>query len=384
MIDQAVADFTEEQGVTLEAVSMQGDAYKTKLKVAMGAGDPPDIFSNWGGGPLKTYVDAGMVMPLPQEAIDTLLQRYIKSSFDPVNFDGQTYGAAYSGLTGVYFWYRQDIFEDHGVTVPKTWSEFVEVCRILKEGGVTPIELSNKSKWPSSFYYMYISDRLGGASLFSEAISRGGRTFEDEVYVRTGEMIQDLVEMEAFPKGFNGMDYDSGQGRIMFYSGRAAMTLMGDWHYGIHKAESPETADYVDFFSFPEIEGGAGHPSNLIGSPGQDWFSVASTSENSEAALAFLTDYVMNADWVQFLIDNGRIPPVNGAAEMVTDPIVTKNARMFEQANHVQLYWDQFLPPSLGETHKDLVQALFAMSITPQEMATEHQEALEKHLAEQE
>lgn len=384
MIDQAVMDFSEREGVTLEAVSMQGDAYKTKLKVAMGAGNPPDIFSNWGGGPLKTYVDAGMVLPLPDEALDTLLERYISSSFDPVTFDGDAYGAAYSGLTGVYFWYREDIFAEHGVTVPETWSEFVEVCQALKEAGVTPIELSNKSKWPSSFYYMYISDRLGGAGLFSEAISPSGRTFENDVYVRTGEMIQNLVEMGAFPKGFNGMDYDSGQGRIMFYSGRAAMTLMGDWHYGIHTAESPETVEHVDFFPFPEIAGGTGDPSNLIGSPGQDWFSVASTSANPSAALTFLTDYVMNDAWVRFLIDNGRIPPVTGAAEMVTDPIVTKNARFFERANHVQLYWDQFLPPSLGEKHKDLVQALFAMSITPEQMSEEHEEALEKHRSEQE
>src|SRR5438309_1482971 len=39
----------------------QNDPYKTKLQTAMGAHNPPDIFFGWGGGILKSYVDAGDV-----------------------------------------------------------------------------------------------------------------------------------------------------------------------------------------------------------------------------------------------------------------------------------------------------------------------------------
>jgi len=35
----------------------------------------------------------------------------------------------------------------------------------------------------------------------------------------------------------------------------------------------------------------------------------------------------------------------------------------------VQLWYDQYLPPSVAEVHKDTSQALFALSMTPEEAA---------------
>jgi raffinose/stachyose/melibiose transport system substrate-binding protein len=166
----------------------------------------------------------------------------------------------------------------------------------------------------------------------------------------------------------------------MLYAGDVAMTLMGQWHYGNHQGESPETVDQLDFFTFPEIEGGEGDPSNLIGSPGQDYLSITASSDNKEAARRFLTDYVMSEPWINWMLDNGYVPPVKGVSDMIEDPILQRTAAAFERANHVQVYWDQFLPPEVAETHKNLVQALFAMDISPEEFASGHEEAMQAYL----
>src|SRR6476469_165672 len=42
----------------------QNDAYKTKIKTAIGAGQAPTIVYGWGGGTLKSYVDANQVEDL--------------------------------------------------------------------------------------------------------------------------------------------------------------------------------------------------------------------------------------------------------------------------------------------------------------------------------
>src|SRR4029453_7128349 len=39
----------------------QNDAYKTKIKTALGAGQGPTIIWGWGGGGLKSYVEANQV-----------------------------------------------------------------------------------------------------------------------------------------------------------------------------------------------------------------------------------------------------------------------------------------------------------------------------------
>jgi len=377
-VESAVQEFMKENpNVTIEVAHFEVDAYKTKLKVAMGGGTPPDIFQNWAGGVLKEYVDSGMVHPL-DEIKSSLLKTYIPSAFDPATFDGKTYASPFAGLTGVFFWYRKDVFGKYGLTPPKTQKEFVNVCDRFKNSGLAPISLANKPKWPGSFYYMYLADRFGGSDLFLDALYRKrNRTFEDSAYIRAGEIIQQLVRSDYFIKGFNGLDYGAGQSKIPIYTGKAGMILMGTWFIGSMNKDAPEVLDQLAFFPFPEVEGGKGDPTNLIGSPGQNYFSIASTCKDKPKALEFLRDYVMDPSWIQFLASEvGYVPPVKDSIKYISDPLLQKVAQSFEQAGHVQLYYDQFLSPALGEKHKDLVQALFGLEMTPQQVAREHEKAV--------
>jgi len=377
IIDKAAQEFRDANpGLEFEVDHIQNDPYKTKLKVAMGAGSPPDIFHNWGGGPLKEYIDSGTVATI-DEIRPQLLKTYIPGSFDPVTFDGKTYGVAYTGLTGVFFFYRKDVFAQYGLTVPKTMTQFIAMCDKLKANGLIPITLANKTKWTGSLFYMYLADRCGGANMFLNALYRKpGGSFEAQGYIQAGQKLQDLVKAGYFPPGFNGMDEDTGQSRMLIYSKKAGVHLMGNWFISQATTESPETREQLDLFPFPAVEGGKGDPTDLIGSPGQDYFSIAKTSQNKAKALEFLTKYVMNKEWIDSLVAAGYVPPIKGASALMKDPLNKKIAQYFEAAGHVQVYYDQFLPPAMGELHKDLVQSLFGLSMTPQEVAAKHEQAI--------
>src|SRR5690554_6120281 len=52
-IENAVARFEKEHSVEVEVIRHDNDPYKTNLSVAMGGGEPPDVFHSWGGGYLK-------------------------------------------------------------------------------------------------------------------------------------------------------------------------------------------------------------------------------------------------------------------------------------------------------------------------------------------
>jgi raffinose/stachyose/melibiose transport system substrate-binding protein len=378
----AVIDATAEAfrkanpNIEFEVVHIQNDPYKTKLKVAMGAGTPPDIFHNWGGGSLKEYIDSGTVATI-DEIKSKLLETYLPGSFDPVTFDGKTYGAAYSGLTGVFFFYRKDVFAENGVTVPKTQAEFVAVCQKLKGNGIIPITLANKTKWTGSFFYMYLADRYGGSKMFTDALYRTNNgTFMADGYLKAGKAIQDMVKAGFFPPGFNGMDEDTGQSRTLLFNKKAGMELMGNWFIGQATAESPETLAQLDLFPFPSVEGGKGDPSDLIGSPGQNYFSISMVSKMKPAAQDFLSNYIMSKTYIESLAGTGNVPPVKGASNYVKDPLMKKVALAFEAAKSVQLYYDQFMSPTLAELHKDVVQALFGLSMSPEEVARQQEQAV--------
>ena len=50
-----------------------------------------------------------------------------------------------------------------------------------------------------------------------------------------------------------------------------------------------------------------------------------------------------------------------------------------ENAGSVQLWYDQYLPPELGEVHKDTMQALFGLEITPEEAAARQEQAAKEY-----
>ncbi|GMA64983.1 extracellular solute-binding protein [Alicyclobacillus fastidiosus] len=45
----------------------ENDPYKQKIQIAIGTHNPPDIFTGWGGGVLKSYIDAGDVYDLTSD-----------------------------------------------------------------------------------------------------------------------------------------------------------------------------------------------------------------------------------------------------------------------------------------------------------------------------
>ena len=64
---------------------------------------------------------------------------------------------------------------------------------------------------------------------------------------------------------------------------------------------------------------------------------------------------------------DGWLPAVIGTP--IDDPMTADLMAYLENAGYMQLYYDQFLPPELGELHKDTTQAIFGGTMTPLEAA---------------
>ena len=57
---QYAADFmAEHPNVTIELTVLENEAFKQKIKAAVNAGDPPDLFHSWGGGVMLEFANLG-------------------------------------------------------------------------------------------------------------------------------------------------------------------------------------------------------------------------------------------------------------------------------------------------------------------------------------
>ena len=356
----------------LASTHFDNDYYKQYLRAAFQNHQTADIFHNWGENSLRPHIDSGNVFDL-EDISDTLKKLFIPASLAPVTHNGKIYGIPYGGLSGVFFWYRRDIFERYRLRPPHTWEELIRVGETLKENNVIPIALANRYKWPGSFFFMYLVDRIGGSELFRKAYNRqDGCSFLDPAFIKAAEMIQDLVRRDFFPVGFNLIKDEPGNWNAHFISGEAGMYLMGSWFLATLDRLPPEMREKFDFFIFPTVKNGAGNAGNLVGSPGQDYLSISSNCRHKNGAVHFLEEYIASERYFTDLADKGFIPPLKENRKYLKDRNQIKIAYHFSKAESIQIYYDQFLPPAMAESHKALVHKLFELQMTPSEMATAH------------
>lgn len=376
ILDEAAVRFEKANpGYKVEQSHIMNDAYKTKLKIAFGANQPPCVFSSWGGGPLKEYVKAGQVVDLSSYLTKDAAyrDRFATAGFSTVTFDGKVYGIPAENTVAAVMFYNKEMFANEKLDTPKTWDDLLNVVKVLKAKGIAPFSLANKNKWTGSMYYVYLVDRIGGPGVFAKAAARApGGSFADPAFIEAGKRIQELVKAGAFAEGYNGLDYDVGASRRLLYSGKAAMELMGTWEASTILGENPDFYKKLDFFQFPTVPGGKGSPTAVLGTIGDNFFSISTACKEPDAAFKLIQSLTDDVS-AQARLDDKRIIPVKGLK--TSDPFLNRVMSLVAGASSVQFWYDQELSPNLAQVHLNTTQALFGLSITPEAAAQQMEDA---------
>ena len=354
-------------------ITVYTDPYKDKLASNMQAGDPPDLFQTWGGGVLWQYADAGLV----QDLTDTLKQdswgdSFVAGPMAVYRHNGKVYGVPWRfGMVGL--WYNKALFEKAGIKeTPKTWSDFLAVVKQLKDAGITPIALGEKDKWTGHFWWSYLAVRNAGQAGFAKAQDRTG-TFADAPFIKAGEQLKQLIDMDPFQKGYLEQTY--GDQQVVIAKEQAAMELMGQWAFGADSAVAEKNLDnyvaHISWFPFPMVDGGAGQATDAFG--GGDGFAIG---KNAPPETIDFVKFLTSKEHQTMMAGAGSavLPVVKGAESAVKEPVMQVVLKHFSEAEYLQLYLDQFLPPAVGLAVNDEVQELFAGTKTPAEVA----DAIEK------
>jgi len=372
---QTVADeyMAENPDVTIEITVLENEAFKSRLVTVMQAGDPPDLFQSWGGGVLWKFANANLVRNIAPELEGDWRDSFnAQAALELYGQDEEYYGVPWQwGAVGLF--YNRALFEQAGLDAdspPANWEEFLAAVETLKEADITPISLGGKDKWPGHFWWVYLAMRLGGEEAFLEAYNRTG-SFADDTFVEAGEYLNQLIALEPFPEDFLAMGYGDQAGYMG--NGSAAMELMGQWSPGAQRGNSESgegIGEDLSWFPFPAIEDGAGNAEDVLG--GVDGFAVGINAEDE--AVDFLR-YITSTDVQRRATEIWIVPVVAGTEDLVAkDPILAAIVEARDTAPYFQLYYDQFLPPAVGQTINDSVEQLFAGVSTPQEVAQDIEE----------
>ncbi len=363
---------------TIEVTFFQNDPYKTKIRTAVGANQAPTLIYGWGGGVLKSYVDANQVEDLTgwlgQNA--DFKDKLLPATWGAVTFDDKIYGIPSTTTQPVVLYYNKTLFDKAGAQLPQTWDDVMKLVDVFKAQGVAAFSLAGQSKWTSMMWLEYLLDRIGGPDVFDKIFANTPDSWSDPAVIETCTKVQDLVKAGGFIKGFSSISADANADQALLYTGKAAMLLQGAWVYGGMKSDQPKfVADSLEFGNFPSVSGGKGDPKNTVGNP-TNYFSISSKATDQAKTVA--KNYFLDGLWtdavIQARVDNGGVPVVTSAKDKLAGSPDAKFLQftfdLVSQAPAFQQSWDQALSPAQAEAVLNNIDQLFLLKISPDQFAT--------------
>lgn len=169
-LEETVAAWnTDNPNIQIEFFRMTGDD-GDKIPAAIDAGTAPDIVQ-MSSHSLPGHIVNNRLTDI-SENVAGLEDEFTESSWGTVTFADSVYGIPQdSGPTGLM--YRTDVFEEHGLEIPTTWDEYIDVARELKAAD------------PDMYIAQFSPNEAG---LWMETIWQNGGSFfqiEDDSWVVT-------------------------------------------------------------------------------------------------------------------------------------------------------------------------------------------------------
>ena len=288
----AAADaWAKDSGNTAEVIAAQD--LNQQLAQGFAAGSPPDVFyvssdlvaSYASNGSIEAYAD-------DMENADD----FYPNLRDAFTVD-DTYYCAPKDFSTLALIINADAWAAAGLTdddVPTTWDELSTVAKTLTTG--SQVGLSTSSEYQRLGAFM--AQAGGGLVKDGEAAADSPENVEALDYVKS---------MQADGSYKFAADVDAGWGGEAFGTGKAAMTIEGNWIKGALTNDYPDV-DAI-FAPLPEGPGGQGTLTFT------NCWGIAADSENKEAAKAFV-EYMTSADQqMEFASAFGVMPSVQSAAD---------------------------------------------------------------------
>lgn len=374
MIDTLIANFEKENpNVTVKRTAFKVDDLRNTIKPAINSGEGPDVFSyDAGAGYLGVLANAGLALDLtPYREEYKWDDRFHDWALEKTIYDGKLYGIANElEMLGVF--YNTKMFEDAGVEVPTTYEEFLQVCQVFKDQGITPVIMDDKEQWPGFHYESIWLNSFVGADKVKQAVA-GEIPWTTEGF---GEALDELAKM--YSEGYateKPLSVASEDGHKAFYAGESPMRITGTWNV----ATFVENMDgNVGFFYLPPASEDVDNcPPGGLGEA-----VVVNAKTKHEAMAVKFVDYLFRMDNMEYWYEAGLIPSVKDVdySSYELSDLFKNVVDEINRSENLGENIDVLMPPKVNDVTKNYIQQLIAGKIDGQACMEQKQQAFEAEI----
>lgn len=367
--DEAViADFEKKYpNIKIEPTFYSTADIKTATKVAASSNTLPDMWYNWGGANYANYyAAAGLTYDLTDYAKEHDWEnKFISSALDLCKYNDQII-ALPQVYTGLILWYRKDIFDQLGLSVPQTMDEFENVCATLKENGIVPMSTGGQ------FIFRYVEPLLeyyAGPEEHDALNSLDADWSQSEAVTKAFTKLKEWADKGYFIDG--AVTEDPANCKMYVYSGTAAMVMDNSSVASEVVANDYDPSQY-GYFALPVTDDPA-KPGRISAYVKTTQFNKNLTDDQFKAAMLFW-DYYLSEESIKAHPTIEQPTAINGAP--LSDDLALANGLLeLIDTNGSYMTTDQNLPSEVMDVIFAEEDSVFLGEDTPEQAASKIQDA---------
>ena len=363
-MQQLVDKYFKETGNTVEISALDDKSYMNLYLAKLAGGDFYDvIYGKTGPGVAALNIEENFVDFTNEDWVKEIDQSILESFLLNNN---KVYGAPLGGTNVIGIVYNKTIFAELGLEIPKTETEFVNVCEKIKAAGKTPIYLAGKDIWPlvqfaNAEWPAIEAANPGIVAKFNE---------NKASFANTKEALDFATKMQNYSKmGFYNTDCLTATYDMLlkeFAENNAAMIFMGDWIAADLNTKFPGT----DFgmFARPTDSGEV-----YISSTAPDVMYVYKNSDKVDVAIDFIRFWQKSENRDIWFADNANMPVYQGQ-QVENLNVIAKDAQQYFKTGNVRGHWHNRMSVINTDDFFRNYQLLVSGDITPLDFLTKMDE----------
>ncbi|WP_459645362.1 ABC transporter substrate-binding protein [Kineococcus sp. NUM-3379] len=312
-MDEVVAEWNKTHPDVQVTVNKQdgGDAAVTKLLTAVKAGSgAPDIMqAEYQAVP--TLVAADALADISEQVGDDVAAKFPESAWEGVTLGSDAVYGVPQDSGPMMFFYRADIFEQHGIAVPTTWQEYADAARKLRAADPTKFLGTFSAADPGWFTGL---SQQAGASWWGVEGESWKVDVDSEATKKVAGYWGGLVQEGVIDK----TPMYTPEWNAALNDGTQAAWLGAVWGPGVLEGNAADTKGKWKAAPLPQWD--AANPAN--GNWGGSATSVTSQSDNAEQAAEFITWLNTDPAAVKLLASTANVYPAatDARASALTAP----------------------------------------------------------------